>query len=207
MKLRDKLIQETILVPMQATNKEGANQELLTHLQLMDILSATVQLFTNIKEQEKAFSSSAGRGIAYPHSTSMEVDELVCVLGVSTKGIDFNSPDRQLCHLILMTLSPDEDPCEHRKFITRFRMMCNNPDVRFKLLDVLVVLLFFVFCSLSLLSGGILHKIGVIYNMKKAQSGECTRNPEFMWRDCVDACMEHDPGNYVSPILRTVFTS
>ena len=64
MKLRDKLIQETILVPMQATSKEGANQELLTHLQLMDILSATVQLFANIKEQEKAFSSSAGRGIA-----------------------------------------------------------------------------------------------------------------------------------------------
>ena len=135
MKLRDKLIQETILVPMQATNKEGANQELLTHLQLMDILSATVQLFTNIKEQEKAFSSSAGRGIAYPHSTSTEIDELTCALGISQRGIDYNSPDGQNCHLILLTLSPIDDPTEHRKFISRFRSMIQNPDIRSRLYE------------------------------------------------------------------------
>ena len=130
MKLRDKLIQETILVPMQATSKEGANQELLTHLQLMDILSATVQLFANIKEQEKAFSSSAGRGIAYPHSTSTEIDELTCVLGISQQGIDYNSPDGHDCHLILLTLSPVDDPIKHRKFISRFRSMVQNPNIR-----------------------------------------------------------------------------
>ena len=135
MKLLDKLIQETILVPMQATNKEGANQELLTHLQLMDILSATVQLFTNIKEQEKAFSSSAGRGIAYPHSTSTEIDELTCVLGISQQGIDYNSPDGHDCHIILLTLSPADDPVKHRKFIARFRSMVQNPNIRSNLCE------------------------------------------------------------------------
>ncbi|SVE22359.1 uncharacterized protein METZ01_LOCUS475213, partial [marine metagenome] len=61
MKLRDKLIKETILIPMQATSKEGAIQEVLTHLQSLNLLSDTIQLFTNIKEQEKVFSSSTGR--------------------------------------------------------------------------------------------------------------------------------------------------
>jgi len=133
MKLRDKLIEGTILVPMLATSKEDANQELLTHLQTMDILSATIQLFENIKEQEKALTSSAGRGIAYPHSISVEIDELTCVLGISQKGIDFNSPDGQDCHLILLTLSPINDPTEHRKFISRFRSMIQNPDIRSRL--------------------------------------------------------------------------
>jgi len=32
-------------------------------------------------------------------------------------------------------LSPNEDPCEHRKFITRFRIMFENPEVRFGLLE------------------------------------------------------------------------
>jgi len=91
MKLRDKLIEETILVPMQATSKESANKELLAHPISIDILSATVQLFTNIKEQENIFTASADRGIAYPHSTSVEVNELTCVLGISKKGIDYNS--------------------------------------------------------------------------------------------------------------------
>ena len=135
MKLRDKLIAGTILIPMQATSKEGANQELLTHLQSMDILSATIHLFENIKEQENTFTSSSGRGIAYPHSTSVEVDKLICVLGISQQGIDYNSPDGQECHLILLTLSPVEDPTKHRKFISRFRSMVQNPDIRTSLYE------------------------------------------------------------------------
>ena len=37
MKLRDKLIKETILVPLLATSKESVNKELLTHLKSLDI--------------------------------------------------------------------------------------------------------------------------------------------------------------------------
>ena len=134
MKLRDKLIEETILVPIQATSKESANKKLLTHLKSIDILSDTVQLFVNIKEQENIFTASAGRGIAYPHSTSVEVNKLTCVLGISIKGVDYNSPDGQYCHLILLTLSSADDPKGHRKFITRFRSMVQNPIIRSSLL-------------------------------------------------------------------------
>ena len=56
-------------------------------------------------------------------------------MGFSKDGVDFNSPDGQLCHIILLTLSPNEDPCEHRKFITRFRSMIDNPKVRSQLFD------------------------------------------------------------------------
>ena len=60
---------------------------------------------------------------------------MVCVLGISIPGVDFNSPDGQLCHLILLTLSPKDEPGEHRKFITKFQTMFDNPDVRSQLLD------------------------------------------------------------------------
>ena len=135
MKLRDKLIEETILVPMRATSQEVAIHELLTHLQSLNLLSATIQLCTNIKEQEKICPSSSGRGIAYPHATSIEINELTCVLGISQKGISFNSPDGHDCHLILLTLSSADDPKGHRKFITRFRSMVQNPIIRSSLLS------------------------------------------------------------------------
>ena len=135
MKLRDKLIERTILIPLHATCKEDAIQELLNHLKSLNILSATVLLSAHIREQEIAFTSSAGRGIAYPHSTSVEVDELTCILGISPKGIDFSSPDGHDCHLILLTLSPANDPKEHRKFITRFRSMVQCPDIRSNLYE------------------------------------------------------------------------
>ena len=135
MNLRDKLIQKMILVPMYATSKEGAIEELLTHLQSLKILSDTVKLLENITIQENTFTSSTGRGIAFPHSTSIELDDLTCVLGISSGGIDFNSPDGHDCHLILLTLSPVNEPTEHRKFITRFRSMVQNSNLRTNLCE------------------------------------------------------------------------
>ena len=55
--------------------------------------------------------------------------------GVSNKGIDYNSPDGQDCHMILLTLSPADDPTEHRKFISRFRSMVQNPNIRSSLYE------------------------------------------------------------------------
>ena len=130
MKLRDKLIEETFLVPMQVNSKESANKELLTHLKSLDILSATVRLFANIKKQENIFTASAGSEIAYLHSTSIEVNELTCALGISKQGIDFIAFDDQHCYLILLTLCLADDPTEHRKFISHFRFMLQNPDIR-----------------------------------------------------------------------------
>jgi len=115
---------------MEAATCAEAIQELLSLLQSLQILSNTHKLFSCIKEQEDSFTSAAGRGIAYPHSTSAEVENCVSVLGISRNGIDFKSPDGQLCHVILLTLSPENDPAEHRKFVTRFRTMVEDPQVR-----------------------------------------------------------------------------
>ena len=135
MNLRDKLKEDTILFPIHASIMEDAIQEQLDHLQNLDTLTGTEILFSIIKSHEENLPSAAGRGIAYPHATSKEVEELVCVLGISKPGVDFNSPDGQLCHLILLTLSPEDDPSGHRKFITRFRIMFDNPEIRFGLLE------------------------------------------------------------------------
>ena len=136
MNLRDKLKEDTILFPIHASIMDDAIQEQLDHLQNLDILTGTDILFSIIKDHEENLPSAAGRGIVFPHSTSKEVDELVCVLGISKPGVDFNSPDGQLCHLILLTLSPEDEPDAHRKFITKFRTMFDNPAVRSQLLDV-----------------------------------------------------------------------
>ena len=135
MNLLDKLKEETIILPIKSTTQSDTIQELLIHLQNNKILSTITKLFSYIDNNERTSPCAAGRGVAYPHSTSIEIDKLTCVLGFSRKGIDFSSPDGQLCHIILLTLSTDEEPCEHRKFITRFRTMIYNPKVRSQLLD------------------------------------------------------------------------
>ena len=135
MNLYDKLNESSILIPLKSSNKLEAIQELLYHFQNIDILSNTNKLFNSIVKKEEALPSAAGRGIAYPNFISTEIDGLVCVLGISREGLDFDSPDGQFCHLILLTLCSKDEPCEHRKFITRFRTMFEIPKIRYSLIE------------------------------------------------------------------------
>jgi len=135
MKLCEILNEGSILLPVISTPQNDAIQELLNHLEKMGHISETTVLCTNLLAYEKTQSTATGRGLAYPHCISTEIDELVCVFGISQKGVDYNAPDGQLCHFILLTLSPLNEPNRHRKFISKFRSMIDHGDIRTQLLD------------------------------------------------------------------------
>ena len=135
MKLSDLLNETTICCPIVSNTRNGAIQELLNNLQSLGCLSDTIKLYTYIEELENNHSTAAGKGIAYPHSTSIEVEDLLCILGISKIGLDFNSPDGQLCHIILLSLSSKDEPDKHRKFITLFRAMISDSNIRTLMLE------------------------------------------------------------------------
>jgi len=135
MNLSDLLNKTTIYSPVISNTRNGSIQELLNHLQNLGHLSSTIKLYKYIEELENNHSTAAGKGIAYPHSTSIEIEDLTCVLGISRSGLDFNSPDGQLCHIILLSLSPENNPAKHRKFITLFRSMIENSNIRTSILE------------------------------------------------------------------------
>ena len=135
MNLSDLLNERTICSPIISNTRDSAIQELLNHIQSLGYLSETVKLYKYIEELENSHSTAAGKGVAYPHSTSIEVDDLICILGISKTGLDFNSPDGQLCHIILLSLSSKDEPGKHRKFITLFRSLISDSNIRTLLLE------------------------------------------------------------------------
>ena len=135
MNLSDLLNEATICCPLVSNSRNGAIQELLNHVQNLGYISATIKLYSYIEELENNHSTAAGKGIAYPHSTSIEVKKLTCILGISKVGLDFNSPDGQLSHIILLSLSSKDEPDKHRKFITLFRSMIENSNIRTLMLE------------------------------------------------------------------------
>ena len=135
MNLSDLLNEATVCCPLVSNTRNGAIQELLNHAQNLGYISATIKLYSYIEKLENNQSTAAGKGIAYPHSTSVEVKKLVCILGISKSGLDFNSPDGQLSHIILLSLSAHDEPAKHRKFITLFRSMIEKSDIRTLMLE------------------------------------------------------------------------
>ena len=135
MKLKDKIKNNTIIYPIESIDNSTVIQELLNRLLEENFLTATTKLFSFIEDHAKIMNPAVGRGIAFHHSSSIEVDEMVAVFGISKSGIDYKSPDQQKVHFILLVLDSENNPTMHRKFIHRFQKFINDLNVKTKLLE------------------------------------------------------------------------
>ena len=135
MKLSNKLKQQNIIFPLQSKDRSSAIQEMLDCLLELNYLTATVKLHSFIDEKDKLINSAVGRGTAYHYSTSIEINEQLAVFGFSPDGINYNSPDGQGVHFILLILDTKEKSDLHRKLITRFQHFINDLDYRGKVID------------------------------------------------------------------------
>jgi mannitol/fructose-specific phosphotransferase system IIA component (Ntr-type) len=135
MKLSNKLKTHNIIFPLQSDDRSSAIQEMLDRLLELDYLTGTVKLYTFIDEKDKLINSAVGRGTAYHYSTSVEINEQLAVFGFSPSGIDYNSPDGQRVHFILLILDTKEELNLHRKLVTRFQHFINDLNYREKVID------------------------------------------------------------------------
>jgi len=70
-------------------------------------------IIKKIIEREKKGSTGIGEGVGIPHVKIKDVDNIVGALGVSKKGINFNSLDGHPVYISFLLLTPDEDSKEH----------------------------------------------------------------------------------------------
>ncbi|GAG08936.1 unnamed protein product, partial [marine sediment metagenome] len=66
-----------------------------------------------IINRENEASTGMGKGVAVPHVKDSAFDNVVAVVGQSTRGIDFSALDRQLVYSIILLISPTEQPDKH----------------------------------------------------------------------------------------------
>ena len=135
MLITSKINKDIIIVLLKGLSRSDAIRKLLDVLVEKQYLTKSIKLFSFIDAMESQNSSTIGRGVALPHSISKEVDELVCILGISQAGIPYNEKDVHPCHIILLSLSPINNPDIHRKFISRFRLLLSDSSIKNKMIN------------------------------------------------------------------------
>ena len=135
MKLSLILKEKNIILPLDANGKTEAIQELLNRLLDLNYLTATIKLHSFIDKKDKLINSAVGRGVAYHNSISIEIDTQLAVLGISKTGIDYDSPDGQKVHFILLILDTENEPNLHRKLINRFQHFINDSRLKANIID------------------------------------------------------------------------
>ncbi|KYC62673.1 PTS fructose transporter subunit IIABC [Heyndrickxia coagulans] len=113
MKITDLLVQETMVMDMQATKKEEAIDELIASLSKSGRINDPVLFKEMILKREQESSTGIGDGIAMPHAKTKAVNKATVVFGRSKKGVDYEALDGQPSYLFFMIAAPEDAADTH----------------------------------------------------------------------------------------------
>lgn len=136
MTITDILTPDRVLPELESTTKDGALEE------LAGLLAGAVRaagadaerLVPVLRERERLNSTAIGEGIAIPHGRLGGIRSVIAGFGRSSKGIDFDSVDRQPTHLFFVLVAPDDAAAMHLKALARISRLLKDRDFRARLL-------------------------------------------------------------------------
>jgi Kef-type K+ transport system membrane component KefB len=80
-------------------------------------------------EREQVAATGIGNGIALPHARVAGLMQPLVVVGVSDAGLDFDAPDGQLAHIVLLLLTPEENPTAQLDLSANIAELFREPGV------------------------------------------------------------------------------
>jgi PTS system nitrogen regulatory IIA component len=119
MKIMDFLCPEAISIDLKAQDKKAAITELVELLGSAKKIKNTSKIIEAALEREKLGSTGIGQGVAIPHGKTDAVTEQVGALGISQKGVEFNSLDGEPVYIIFLLIGPAEVAGQHLKALAR----------------------------------------------------------------------------------------
>ena len=108
-RLRDFLTDKLFVPRLGATDSRDAITKLTAKAAEVTGLPAE-PLFNAAWEREQIASNGIGNQVAIPHARVAGISKPVVVLGLDTDGVDFNAPDGKAATIILLLLTPVNDP-------------------------------------------------------------------------------------------------
>ncbi|MDR1784522.1 MAG: PTS sugar transporter subunit IIA [Endomicrobium sp.] len=130
MKIMDFLDQDSIIVDLKAYDKKSAIIELVEVLKNRKKVKKVDEVIGVVLEREKLGSTGIGQGVAIPHGKTDALQEQIGVLGISQKGIEFNSLDGEPVHIIFLLLGPVDVMGEHLKALSRISRLFKDKFLR-----------------------------------------------------------------------------
>ncbi len=138
LRLLDFLQEEYIKVDIEADNKWDALNEMCEFLyKTHRTKSVTLdELKKVVRKREEEISTAIGSNIAIPHAVINGGPQIQGVIGISQKGLDFDSLDGEPTHMIILIATPKDHYELHLKVLaTVAKIFGHNPRIKELLID------------------------------------------------------------------------
>lgn len=115
MKLSDFFVPEAVIPELQATDRNGVIREMVQSLAscigLNEEQAAAVS--RAVIQRENQGSTGFGKGVAVPHVKHASITRIAATIGRSSAGVDFAALDRAPVYIVVLLLSPPDNPDQH----------------------------------------------------------------------------------------------
>ena len=120
-RLLDFLEEHRITVGLTDNDKQATIRMLASQLYATSNIQMPEEDFVAaVLEREKEEESCLGEGLMIPHASIDEGDQIRGVLGISSKGLDFDAPDGRLVHAVVLLATPKSNDKRHLQVISAF---------------------------------------------------------------------------------------
>jgi fructose-specific phosphotransferase system IIA component len=120
---------------IEASNKFDAIEELAKVFDSTDRCSDIDSLINALKEREAIMSTGIGAGIAIPHAKISTVKEMAFAIGVSKKGIDFDSMDGYAVNLIILVIAGEKQHKDYLRLLSNIMVILKKDPVKEKIIN------------------------------------------------------------------------
>lgn len=146
MKITEFLDKRGIKMDIEASDKEDVLKELVDLLADVKDIGDKKLILKALVDRENLGSTGIGQGIAIPHGKTDKVKDIVAVLGISRKGVNFDALDGESVYLFFLLVAPKENPGPHLKALAQISRLlrdsffcelikrCKTPDEVFELI-------------------------------------------------------------------------
>ena len=137
MKLSELLIEDLVLLPLEAADKWEAISTLARSAAHHGGWTADrlERVHGALLARERSMTTGMEFGVAIPHAAVDGLSEVVAVLGLSQEGIPFEALDRQPARILVCLIIPRDKKLLHIKTLAEIARLLSRPAVRKRLLD------------------------------------------------------------------------
>ena len=126
MKITEFLDKRGIKMDVESSEKEDVLKELVDVLSEVKDVGDKKLILKALIDRESLGSTGIGQGIAIPHGKTEKVKEIVAVLGISRKGVNFDALDGEPVYLFFLLVAPKDNPGPHLKALAQISRLLRD---------------------------------------------------------------------------------
>lgn len=118
---------KSIILGLESTEKDELFEEMVESIVSVQPNIDRAQALSALREREAKMSTGIMHDIAVPHGNCMTVSRTIGAVGISRKGIEYDSLDKAPVHLVFMLLSNPTETERHLEVLKVLAAVLQNP--------------------------------------------------------------------------------